>query len=236
MAVSIPVLIVPVLNQPELLVRMIASIDHPIDRIFVIDNGGVFGHRHRWVLGDIPYSVIDLPHNIGVAASWNLGIKANPLAPWWLIVNHDIEFGPGDLARMEQAVDMGSSAVYFMLGMAAFGVTRYTVNAAGFADENIHPAYDEDLDWHRRMKLAGCETVEVGWSGRHVGSATIHSDPILRAVNGVTHGRNDAYYAQKWGGPKEGGETFDTPFDRGGHVGDWRLDLERLRANAWPRR
>ncbi len=86
------------------------------------------------------------------------------------------------------------------------------------------------------MKLAGCETVEVGWTGKHVGSATIHSDPILRAVNGVTHGRNDVYYAQKWGGPKEGGEEFDTPFDRGGHVGDWRLDLERLRANAWPRR
>ena len=62
------------------------------------------------------------------------------------------------------------------------------------------------------------------------------SDPVLRMVNGSTHGANDIYYAQKWGGQKQGGETFTTPFNRGGHVGDWRLDIERLRNQAWPRR
>jgi hypothetical protein len=233
--VSIPALIVPILTQPELLDRMLRSIDHPIDTIVVIDNGDVtvdWDMGHDMVLD----RVIRPGHNLGVAASWNLGIKVTPQAPWWLIVNHDIEFGPGDLGRLEEAVDPRAGAVYFMFGMASFAITRPTLQAAGWADENIHPAYDEDLDWHRRMQLAGVVTVETGFTGKHVGSATIMSDPVLRAANGATHGANDAYYAQKWGGPKAGGETFQTPFDKGGHQGDWRLDIERLRNQAWPRR
>ena len=73
--------------------------------------------------------------------------------------------------------------------------------------------------------------VEVGLS--HVGSATINANPRYREQNGRTHGANDDYYRVKWGGPKEGGETFTTPFNAGGHVGDWRLDPRRLRQQAW---
>ena len=47
------------------------------------------------------YRVIQPGHNLGVAASWNLGIKATPLADWWLICNSDIKFGPGDLAKWD---------------------------------------------------------------------------------------------------------------------------------------
>lgn len=232
----IPTLICPTLNQPMALRKMLNSIDHPVSRVIVIDNGG----KTEPELSDDPAflaaAVVHLPHNLGVAASWNLGIKLAPHAPYWLLVNDDIEFGPGDLARLEDCVDPGANAVYFMLGMAAFAVTYHAVRAAGFADENIHPAYDEDIDWHRRMRMAGTVTVEVGFTGTHIGSATIHSDPVLRMLNGVTHGANDQYYARKWGGAKLGGETFETPFNRGGHLGDWRLDIETLRRQAWPRR
>lgn len=223
----IPALVVPTLNQPDGLRRMLESVDQPVGQVVVIDNGG-------HCPADI--EAIRLPHNIGVAASWNLGIKVTPLAPWWLFVNDDITFGPGDLARLEATVDPGAAAIYFMLGMAAFAITRHTVNAVGFIDEAIHPAYNEDLDYTRRIDLLGLPRVEVGFSGTHIGSATIHADPVLRAINGRTHAGNDAYYAQKWGGQKQGGETFSTPFNRGGHMGDWRLDLERLRNHAWPRR
>jgi hypothetical protein len=162
-------------------------------------------------------------------------MKVTPQAPWWLIVNHDIQFGARDLELLDAIVDPGAAALYFMLGMAAFAVTRHTINAVGYFDENIHPAYDEDVDFARRVDLLGLPRVEVGFTGTHVGSATIMADPSLRAQNGSTHASNDAYYARKWGGSKQGGETFTTPFDKGGHVGDWRLDPERLRAQAWKR-
>jgi hypothetical protein len=232
--VSIPVLICPTLNQD--VGRMVLSIDHPVDQVVIIDNGDRGLRPPIPAFAAAPTHTIRLPHNIGVAASWNLGIKVTPKAPYWLIVNDDIEFGPGDLARLEEAVDPGASAVYFMLGMAAFAITYHAIRAAGFADESFTPAYDEDLDWHRRMQLAGVKTVEVGFTGKHIGSATIMADPILRTINGFTHGQNDHYYARKWGGSKLGGEKYSTPFDQGGHQGEWRLDIERLRNQAWPKR
>lgn len=223
----IPTLIVPTLNRPDLLVKMLASVDVEVSQTIVIDNGG-----------KVPPEIeaIRLPHNIGVAASWNLGIQCSPRALWWLITNDDLEFGPGDLQRLCDTVEPSAACLYLMLGMAAFVVTRYTLNAVGMFDESITPAYNEDVDFQRRCELAGVPRVEVGFSGTHVGSATIMADPILRSINGVTHTANDAYYTRKWGGHKLGGETYSTPFNRGGHLGDWRLDPERLRSQAWPRR
>jgi GT2 family glycosyltransferase len=226
---SIPVLIVPVLNRPDLLREMLGSIDHPVDQVIIIDNGGVtdeFDEMMRW-------RIVRPGHNLGVGASWNLGMKVTPRAAYWLIVGSDVTFGPGDLARLDETVNPHSAIHYFMLGMSAFALTRHTLRAVGYFDENFHPAYDEDLDWARRAELAGSPRVEVGFTGAHVGSATIHSDPSLRRQNGPTHSANDLYYAQKWGGPKQGGETFSTPFNRGGHVGDWRLDPERLATQSW---
>lgn len=224
---SLPNLIVPTLNRPDLLRKMLASVDHPIDRTIVIDNGG-----------QVPFDIeaVRLPHNIGVAASWNLGIKLTPRAPYWLMTNDDIEFGPGDLARLEATIDPGAAGIWFLLGMAVFAITRHTLNAIGWFDEAIsHPAYNEDVDFCRRLDLAGLPRYEVGFSGTHVGSATIMSDPMLRAINGMTHSANDANYRRKWGGHKQGGETFTTPYDRGGHLADWRPDIEVLRNQAWPR-
>lgn len=231
----IPCIIVPVLNRPDLFSRMLASIDHPVGRMIVIDNGDVIdpdiGGRH---LGPFPIRVIRTGHNIGVSASWNLGIKVTPQEPWWLIANFDLEFGAGDLGRLAEAVMPRAAMLYTMLDLAAFAVTPPLLSSVGWFDESIHPAYDEDLDFARRVELSGCPRMETGFTGTHVGSATIHSDPVFRHYNGMTHAANDRYYAAKWGGEKQGGETFVTPFNRGGHLGDWRLDIERLRAQAWP--
>ena len=226
----IPVLVVPILNQPELLLKMLQSVNVPVGQVVIIDNGDVVPD----ILDD-NVRVIRPGHNLGVGASWNLGMKVTPKAPWWFITNFDIEFGQADLRNLVNTVAPGAAAIYHMLGMAAFAITRHTLNAVGYFDENIHPAYDEDLDFARRADLAGLPRVESGFSGTHVGSATIHSDPVIRAQNGYTHGANDRYYAMKWGGPKQGGETYSTPFDRGGHVGEWRLDPERLRDQTWDR-
>ena len=233
--VSIPVLIVPTLNQLQPLRKMLESIDVEIDRIIVIDNGQqTVRIPHRVMNSNVEW--VRLPHNIGVGASWNLGMKATPQAPWWMFANDDLTFGPGDLRRLEEAVDPRAAAVYLMFGLASFAITRHTLNAVGYFDENIHPAYNEDLDFMRRSDLLGLPRVETGFTGFHEGSATIMADPVLRAVNGFTHGQNDAYYIRKWGGAKLGGETFTTPFNRGGHMGEWQLDPERLRAQAWPKR
>lgn len=222
----IPVLIVPILNRPELLDALLASIDHPIERIVVIDNGNV--------VGNLPgVHVIHLPHNLGVSAGWNLGMKVTPDAPWWLISNHDIEFGSGDLAHLAEVVDPNVPDINYMLGMAAFAITQETLADVGYFDENFHPAYDEDLDYARRAQLVGVKEVQAGFTGKHVGSATIYADLDYRAQNGKTHPANDRYYEAKWGGNKQGGETFKTPFNMNVDIGFWQLDPLRLMRQAW---
>jgi hypothetical protein len=65
----------------------------------------------------------------------------------------------------------------------------------------------------------------------HVGSAAIASG--FAGENARTYPANRAYYVAKWGGDLRGGETFTTPFDRGGSVRDWALELARVRELAW---
>jgi GT2 family glycosyltransferase len=223
----IPALIVPTLNQD--FEPLLVSIDHEIDQIVIIDNGD--RAFEDWV--EDTYQTIHLPHNIGVAASWNLGIKATPHADWWLICNDDITFGEGDLGRLVEAVDPAIPAMYFMLGMAAFAVTPALIDEIGWFDEGFINAYDEDLDFARRCRLAGYEPIEVGFTGTHIGSATIYSDPELREWNHRSHMANDGYYALKWGGYKQGGEKYDVPFD--GHPQNREPRMARLRAQSWPR-
>lgn len=240
----IPALIVPILNGPEHLRAMLNSIDHPIGQVIIIDNGGVVNWRPAMTvshghIGDCV--VISLPSNLGVAASWNLGIKVAPMSPWHLIVNHDIEFSPEDLALLEGAVDPSIAAIYHLSGpsepmsWAAFAMTAPALDRLGYFDEQFAPAYDEDVDMARRADLAGVPRINVAGQIRHSGSSTIKSDPLYEMRNGLTHGLNDRYYEAKWGGSKYGGERFDTPFNRGGSVADWTLESKRLRDQHWPR-
>src|SRR6476646_7004966 len=96
----IPVLAIPVINQPSMLAACLASIDEPVERLIVIDNSGT------GALGDVAAAIrpdaliVDPPSNLGVAASWNFAIRTTPDAPWWCLVNADVEFAPGDLARL----------------------------------------------------------------------------------------------------------------------------------------
>jgi GT2 family glycosyltransferase len=227
--VSIPVLIVPVLNRPDLLDKMLASIDHPVDQIVIIDNGDVVTNAHEY-----PHRIIQLGWNLGCAASWNLGIKITPSASWWLIVNSDLQFGPGDLARLE-ATMTSEPGLYKMLGLAAFAINQKTVDKIGFFDEQFINGYCEDIDYQRRADLVGVPHIEVGFSGTHVGSATINSTPEYMFQNGRSYNANVAYYEAKWGGRMHGGETFSTPFNRGGDIRDVRPDIERLRLLSWRR-
>ena len=97
----IPTLIVPVLTRYELLDVFISRLDYPIERLIVIDNGNQKPRPICPVAGAV--DVISLPFNLGVSASWNLGIKASPLSKYWLICNFDIDIPSGNLQRIHEA-------------------------------------------------------------------------------------------------------------------------------------
>ena len=225
----IPVLGVPYISRPDLLSALFASIDEPVDRLLVVDNSED---------GSAPVTPqaihIAAHHNLGVAASWNLILKATPLAPWWLLVNADIAFAPGDLARL--AATVGTDAgVWEMWGFAAFAINRAAVDTTGLFDENFHPAHHEDCDYRRRLALAGVPRHPFPCGVSHYGNATIKSDERHRRQNDRTAALNERYYAAKWGSVacEDGHERYVAPFDVGGSVTTWTQDFARLRELTW---
>lgn len=102
-----------------------------------------------------------------------------------------------------------------------FMVDNRLFEEVGEFDENFRPAYNEDLDMHWRIRLAGYDAVGV-LSARffHHGSRAIAEDELLGRQNNVTHAANDAYFRAKWGyKPPTANDPFTTgmyrwPFNR----------------------
>jgi hypothetical protein len=88
-------------------------------------------------------------------------------------------------------------------------------------DEHFIPCFAEDLDYHRRLMLAGdgSRIFSVNLPYLHLASQTLRhlereqpkeADRIKRQIDAQSR----AYYAKKWGGPVNA-ETFFSPFDQG---------------------
>lgn len=217
----IPVLGVPVLNRGDLAANLLASVDVPVGETLVVLNGEP--KETRAALEGYEVTYIDPAHNLGVPASINLIIKARPGAPWWLICNADIEFGPGDLERLAKAMDTTEPVLACLFEFGAFGLNQATVDVVGWYDENFYPIYYDDNDYRYRCKLAGVPVLNLISRTTHVGSATIHSG--YAAANARSFPRNGEYYAAKWGG-LPGHETVTAPRSP-------VLDRRRLVDNAW---
>ena len=198
MSDSIPVMIVPTLNGHDRLQDMLESIDYPIDQVIVVDNGGT---KHQWVKPDWvdTLDVIRLPSNLGVAGSWNLGIKSSPFAPYWLIVNDDVTFAPDSLARFAyEGEHVGTISLCADVSpWCAFTLGDSVVDSVGLFDEVYYPAYFEDTDYaHRVMEFMGEDAIyHTDIAVSHVNSATINSGFI--EANHRTYLANQEMYANK---------------------------------------
>ncbi len=203
---GIPALIVPVLNRPDLLNRLLASIDFPVDDLLLIDNGHC--------VEDVPpmptvkqFHWLEMPTNLGVAGSWNLGIKSLPHAAWWLIVNSDAYFPPGALesfctAARTDALVLSAAAPPW----AAFAIGEQVVSVVGLFDEALYPAYAEDDDYTRRCIYHGIPVVQSGVRVAHDNSSTI-KEPRYAEANARTFPQNIAYYrAKQYRGDMTAGE------------------------------
>lgn len=219
----------PVLNRPDMAARMISSIDRLCQLVVIINGDPVIqgpiktaAHNNPMVQNAI---WIVPPTNLGVAASWNLIIRSFP-ADWWMLVNADITFSPGDL----ELVQPNGAGVWCLYEFGAFALTGETIDRVGWFDENFHPIYFEDNDYRYRCHLAGVPVVDLPGQTRHDNSSTINSG--YRRDNDRTFPENGAYYQAKWGG-WPGHETLETPFGLAVGPDWWRLDRNRLADQAW---
>jgi GT2 family glycosyltransferase len=209
-------LIVPVLNRYDLLERMLDSVDVPVDHLLIIDNG--LG-TDTLELSDKFAKVTHLrmPANLGVAGSWNLGIKSFPYAHRWFIVSNDVVFQPGALEKLSQARRDEITLTADAPNWQAFALGDEAVTDLGLFDEcGFYPAYFEDNDYMRRAEFVGVNIRKLDIDLHHDNSSTIRSG--YQSKNDKTFFANQRHYQSKIDANDYSSGTYS---------------LEIRRANGW---
>jgi hypothetical protein len=234
---AIPVIGTACVNTPYWVYRLFYSIDYPVDTFVVFNNNGR-GEIDAELdyLKKIPHKhvkkvvVCHMPANIGCSGAWNLIVKCFMKAPAWLIVNHDLMFTPGFLAKVvEHAEDPEVGIVHGENGSwDVFYMKDWVVQEYGLFDENLYPAYCEDMDFGMRFKhkeLKRVLTVGVTYyhgesTGDYAdGSQTWRSDPSLAQGIHIAHEMNKHYLHAKWSPAWQAhvdGEVYAYPFNNPG--------------------
>jgi len=210
-------LIVPVLNRFDLLKRMLESIDVEAT-VYVINNANFEERFHYSNERLVNLHWIDLPSNLGVASSWNLGIKMLPFESRWFITSADCVFAPGDLTLLQTAKSDALTLCDKFPYYQTFVVGEEIVKTVGLFDEGLHPIYFEDNDYERRIAKAGLRVDRLPLQLEHDNSSTIRSDVKLSERNQVTFANNEKYFRDK-----VDADRFDE--------GRWQLQIRRV--NSW---
>jgi GT2 family glycosyltransferase len=137
-----------------------------------------------------------MPANLGVAGSWNLGIKSFPYADRWFIVSNDVVFAPGALDKLAVArrdeITLAGSAPHWQ----AFALGDEVVSDIGLFDEcGFFPAYFEDNDYMRRADFVGASIRLIDIDISHDNSSTIKAG--YQNKNDQTFFANQKLYEDK---------------------------------------
>jgi len=192
----IPVLGFATLSKFDMAQRLLDSIDYPVERVVIVDNSGKreFDPRPNHNIKDL--WLIQVPYGLGANGAWNLIIKSNPHAPYWVIPNDDSWFAPGALETIANDVD--TQAFNFVDVNPKWSCvipTETSVRTAGLWDEAFHPVYYDDDDYEWRMRELGVKFHTIDARVHHDNSSTLKSGYEDR--NQKTFARNRSMLTNK---------------------------------------
>ena len=191
----VPVLIVPVLTEHHRVDSLLGSMPGRVRDLVVVDNGPC-GWRPSVDVADRVWH-LRLPGNLGVAGSWNLGVKVTPHASGWLVVNHDVVFGEGGLEEFWGLCRVDNLVLGGKPPWSCFWLGSGVVKKVGLFHEGFHPAYFEDNDYEIRVQRKGCEIVRSTAAIHHRNSSTLASSPVFQARNQVTFEANARLFQER---------------------------------------
>jgi GT2 family glycosyltransferase len=256
----IPVIGTAIVNSTTWVRRLISSVDFPVENFIIVNNNGRGNFQEDLRQLSMEYHpfiqkihIVNMPSNIGVAASWNLFIKSFINAPFWIITNDDVAFDTGFLEEMYTVaitdIDAGIIHGYpgdFECGSwDVFLIKDFVIQECGLFDENMYPAYCEDVDYLMRLHLTSIKRVLTlnsnyfhgyGSKGEYSehGSQTQKTEPEISSKLDFANWANMDYLTEKWGthwrtqwpyreGPFQkypiSYTTFDLSFIRKKHLG-----------------
>lgn len=197
----VPVIIIPVLNRYDLMERAIRSIDYPVERLIIIDNGD--GYDSDMLAWTAPWQHIQdwylwrMPTNLGVAPSWNLGIKATPHAQGWLLLNSDAYFEPGQLEHFYADCE-DNMVVRTEQNWSCVWVGQDVVSKIGLFSECYVPAYFEDNDYEQRAKASNIPVMVSDAVVGHDNSSTLKANPAFGEKNQRSFADNNNLHDMRW--------------------------------------
>ena len=249
----IPVLGTMIYNRPDYLLRMLRSVDYPVEKVVVVLNYVTqeIAEAADVIRGMFPHVVIHnpgdnqpAPVNLGFSGGWNWMLK-NHMAEWLLVVGNDVQFMPGELEKLtayyerHKNLSPPMAVVNTSMGWNIHGITKHGLDVMGFLDENFYPCYYDDTDMDYRHTLAQRKKLvsypeqgEFHIHAHHEGSATVKNLPPDKAERmGQAFTRNIEYYIRKWGGP-QCQEKWERPFnDPSKSIKEWTLEPGRWEMN-----
>lgn len=213
---SVPVLIIPVINRFDLLELVLDSIDYPVDNILIIDNSNSYKTNRENV------HVLNMPANLGVAGSWNLGIKCFPHSSYWMIGSNDNVWIPGSMKMLHNESNENSLTLSNE-DWNTFSIGCNIIKKIGLFDENYYPAYHEDTDYLERIRLHNMKECikKTNIPMKSFGAGTtMHSNLQFLQKNNLTGESNRLYYMEKIYGNEE-------------HYDCYKWDLQRRIDHDW---
>jgi hypothetical protein len=254
---KIPVIGAPVVTNPYWISRLIMSVDYPVENFVIINNNGrgeidtelnrLAKMTHKYIDN---IKVVHMPANIGCAGAWNLIIKCYMNAPYWIIVNDDVAFGPGLLEEMATIVEESPTVGMIHPNPGDFGIGAWDlflireniVQMFGLFDENCYPAYCEDADYIMRFVHRPIHKI-VGTKNSYLhgdqdsknyydsGSQTVKSEEGLTELLAMANRVNIDYLTRKWGPGWRNMQPKPLPFmDEEKDIGTTTYDLNFVRS------
>ena len=217
-------LIVPVLNRYDLLNRMIASIDYPIQNLLIIDNGAELRNSSdegpRCDNLEVEnFRVLEIPNNLGIAPSWNLGVKVLPFDQIFYFTSNDCVFEPGTLEKLANESEQDKVTISEMWPhWQLFSVGDKVFEHCGLFDEAIFPMNFEDDEFEWRVTEMGYEVRKIDLPMQHDGQMTFKSNHHYAIRNQATYEANGLYFRTK-------------KHERRLNAGEWSLKIRR--ENNW---
>ena len=154
------------------------------------------------------------PENLGVAGSWNYGIRSDADFLW--IISSSLIFNKGFSELIEKTKEANEYGLLTDEAWHCIGFTRKTFDKVGMFDEQFYPGYYEDNDFGYRLKLAGIHNHPDFPSLPKVKIDVTCQGTATTLKSGLVKPRFDLlqeYYKRKWGG-LPGNEKFIIPFNQ----------------------
>lgn len=227
---KIPVIGVLTLLRTDLLIRLINSIDYPVENLIILFQGKNLEEEaekeniEQFIQNKFieKYTFIYCNMNIGVSRGWNY-ILRNYMKEYCLISGDDNYFENGTLQKIAEYMNIDSLDNVFIglnikrkdntivpAGFNSYIITHKIHEKVGLFDENIYPAYFEDDDLWKRIVISGEKTITIPntyiFSGddNYTESCTLNSVTLeYRDKMHQCYLRNEIYFYSKWGNNKE---------------------------------